>query len=52
MAYKKKLATIIITTLDGGTFNVADTLERPAATSALASLQNSNGAYVKVGDDT
>ena len=52
MAYTKKLATIIITTLDGGTFNVADTLECPAATSALASLQNSNGAYVKVGDDT
>lgn len=52
MAYTKKLATIVITTLDGGTFNVADTLECPAATSALASLQNSNGAYVKVGDDT
>lgn len=52
MAYKKKLATIVITTLDGGSFTVADTVECPAAASALASFQNSNGAYVKVGDDT
>lgn len=52
MAYTKKLATIVITTLDGGTFNVADTVECPAASSALTSFQNSNGAFVKVGDDT
>lgn len=52
MAYTKKLATIVITTLDDGTFNVADTLEYPAASSAFASFQNSNGAFIAVGDDT
>lgn len=51
MAYKKKLATITITTLDGGSFAVSDTVECNAATSALTSLQSGQGAYVSVGDD-
>lgn len=51
MAYKKKLATIIITTLDGGSFTVADTVDCNAASSALASIQSGSGAYVSVGDD-
>lgn len=52
MAYTKKLASIVITALDGSTFNVADTLECPAASSALASFRNGNGALIAVGDDT
>lgn len=52
MAYTKKLATIEITTLDGGTFTVEDTVECASATSALSSLSNGKGAYVAVGDDT
>lgn len=52
MAYTKKLASIVITALDGSTFNVADTIESPAASSALASLQSGSGAFITVGDDT
>lgn len=52
MAYTKKLATIEITTLDGGTFSVTDTVGCDSATSALSSLTQGKGAYVAVGDDT
>lgn len=51
MAYTKKLATIVLTDISGGTFTVTDTLECPMASSALASLQSHNDAYVRVGDD-
>lgn len=51
MAYTKKLASIVITCLDGSSFSVADTVECPMASSALASLENNRGAYIRVGDD-
>lgn len=52
MTYKKKLAEIVITTTDGSTFTVTDTLECPVASSALASLQSGKGATIQVGEDT
>lgn len=52
MMYRKKLAEIVITTVDGAVFSVADTIECPVASSALASIQNGKGAFIQVGDDT
>lgn len=51
MAYTKKLNTIVITTVGGGTFTITDTVECDAASQALASLQSGQGAYVLVGQD-
>lgn len=51
MAYTKKLATVVITTIGGGTFTISDTVECDPASSALASLQSGKGAYVYVDDD-
>lgn len=51
MTYTKKLADIVITTIDGASFSVTDTVECPVASSALASLQSGRGAYVQVDED-
>lgn len=52
MTYTKKLASVVITTMDGATFSVSDTVECPVASSALSQIQNGRGAYVQVGNDT
>ena len=51
MAYTKKLKTIVITTVGGGTFTLTDTTECDTASQALASLQSGQGAYVPIDED-
>lgn len=47
VTYKKKLKTLVVTLLDGTTYNLADTAAVPAASDAFAQWQSGHGAYIE-----